>query len=50
MAITTFQSAHQTEWSLVFAAALIAVVPVVVAFIAGRRFFIRDLATGGATG
>ena len=50
VAITTFLSAHQTGWSLVFAAALIAVVLIVVAFIAGRRFFIRDLATGGAKG
>jgi multiple sugar transport system permease protein len=50
VAIATFQSAHQTEWSLVFAAALIAVVPVIIAFIAGQRFFIRGLAAGGVKG
>lgn len=50
IAIATFQSAHQTEWSLVFAASLIAVVPVIAAFVLGQRFFIRGLATSGLKG
>lgn len=50
IAIATFHSAHQTEWSLVFAASLIAVVPVVAAFVLGQRFFIRGLASSGLKG
>jgi multiple sugar transport system permease protein len=50
IAIATFQSAHQTEWSLVFAASLIAVAPVIAAFVLGQRFFIRGLATSGLKG
>jgi len=50
IAIATFQSAHQTEWSLVFAASLIAVVPVIAAFVLGQRFFIRGLASSGVKG
>ena len=50
IAIATFQSAHQTEWSLVFAASLIAVVPVILAFVFGQRFFIRGLSSSGLKG
>ena len=50
IAIATFQSAHQTEWSLVFAASLIAVAPVIAAFVLGQRFFIRGLASSGVKG
>lgn len=50
IAIATFHSAHQTEWSLVFAASLIAVLPVIVAFVLGQRFFIQGLASGGLKG
>jgi len=49
-AIAPFQSAHHTEWSLGFAAALTAAVPVVIAFAAGQRFFIRGMAAGEVKG
>jgi multiple sugar transport system permease protein len=46
MAIALFQSAHQTEWGLVFAASLIAIVPVITVFVVFQRYFVRGLTTG----
>jgi multiple sugar transport system permease protein len=46
MAIALFQSAHQTQWGLVFAASLIAIVPVIVVFITFQRYFVRGLTAG----
>jgi len=46
MAIALFQSAHQTQWGLVFAASLIAIVPVIVVFVVFQRYFVRGLTTG----
>lgn len=46
MAIALFQSAHQTQWGLVFAASLIAIVPVIVVFVVFQRYFVRGLTAG----
>jgi multiple sugar transport system permease protein len=46
MAIALFQSAHQTQWGLVFAASLIAITPVIVVFVVFQRYFVRGLTTG----
>lgn len=46
MAIALFQSAHQTEWGLVFAASLIAILPVITVFVVFQRYFVRGLTTG----
>jgi len=46
MAIALFQSAHQTQWGLVFAAALIAIIPVIVVFVVFQRYFVRGLTSG----
>jgi multiple sugar transport system permease protein len=46
MAIALFQSAHQTQWGLVFAASLIAIIPVIVVFVVFQRYFVRGLTTG----
>lgn len=48
--IKLFQGMHTTNWSLVFAATLIAMVPSIVLFIAGQKYFISGLATGGIKG
>lgn len=45
--IALFQSEHLTEWGQVFAASIIAVVPVVIVFIVFQRYFIRgDISSG----
>jgi multiple sugar transport system permease protein len=46
MAIALFQSAHQTQWGLVFAASLIAIIPVIVVFVVFQRYFVRGLTSG----
>lgn len=46
MAIALFQTAHQTQWGLVFAASLIAIVPVILVFIVFQRYFVRGLTAG----
>ena len=50
IAIRLFQGQHSTRWSLVFAAALIALVPVVLAYVFFQRAFIRTVDTGGIKG
>lgn len=50
VALRFFQRAHGTEWGLVFAAATIAVVPVVLVFLAFQRHFVAGLALGGSKG
>ena len=46
VAIATFHGQHGTDWGLVFAASLIALVPVIVIFIALQRYFIKGLTAG----
>lgn len=46
VAIATFQTAHGTEWGLVFAASLIAVIPVITIFVSLQRYFMGGLTSG----
>jgi multiple sugar transport system permease protein len=48
--IALFQSAHLTEWGQVFAASIVALVPVVLLFAFFQRFFIRGISTTGLKG
>lgn len=50
IAIALFQGQHQTSWGLVFAASLIAVVPVVIVFLAFQRHFVSGLTSGALKG
>lgn len=50
IAIALFQRQHLTEWGQVFAASLVALVPVMVVFIVFQRYFIRGIATTGLKG
>lgn len=50
IAIRLFQGQHSTRWGLVFAASLIALVPVVLAYVLFQRAFIRTVDTGGLKG
>lgn len=46
IAIALFQGQHSTSWGLVFAASLLAIVPVLVVYIVFQRFFVAGLASG----
>jgi multiple sugar transport system permease protein len=48
--IALFQSEHLTEWGQVFAASLVALVPVVIIFIVFQRYFVQGISTTGIKG
>lgn len=50
IAIALFQGQHVTSWGLVFAASAIAVVPVIVVFLAAQRHFVGGLTSGAVKG
>ena len=48
--IAVFQGVHTTNWGLVFAASLIAIVPVLLLFIALQKYFIKGMVAGAVKG
>ena len=46
LGIAAFQGAHTTAWGLVFAASVVAVLPVVIVYVAGQKHFIAGIAVG----
>lgn len=48
--IALFQSAHLTEWGQVFAASIVAIVPVIIVFAVFQRHFIRGDVSSGIKG
>lgn len=50
LAIAEFQGQNATQWGLVFAASLIAVIPVIIVFLLFQRFFVQGLTSGAVKG
>ena len=50
VALANFRGAHTTNWGLVFAGSLVAVVPTVLLFIFFQRYFIQGLTSGAVRG
>ena len=50
IAIALFQNQHLTQWGQVFAASIVALVPVITVFVIFQRHFIRGIATSGLKG
>jgi multiple sugar transport system permease protein len=50
VAIAMFHGQHGTDWGLVFAASLIAVVPVIAVFVSLQRYFVGGLTAGAFKG
>lgn len=50
LAIALFQGENSTLWGLVFAASVIAVVPVIVVFLLFQRYFVQGLTAGAVKG
>lgn len=50
IAIASFQGQHGTEWGLVFAASLIAAVPVIAVYVSMQRYFVSGLTSGAFKG
>jgi multiple sugar transport system permease protein len=50
LAIALFQGENSTLWGLVFAASVVAVVPVIVVFLVFQRYFVQGLTSGAVKG
>jgi multiple sugar transport system permease protein len=50
VAIQLFQGQNATQWGLVFAASLIAVIPVIIVFLVFQRYFVQGLTAGAVKG
>jgi ABC-type glycerol-3-phosphate transport system permease component len=50
IAIALFQNQHLTQWGQVFAASIVALIPVITVFVIFQRHFIRGIATSGLQG
>jgi len=50
IAIALFQNQHLTQWGQVFAASIVALIPVVTVFVLFQRHFIRGIARSGLKG
>jgi multiple sugar transport system permease protein len=50
IALRLFQGQHASQWGLVFAASLIAIVPVMLVFVAFQRTFVKGISAGGVKG
>ena len=50
LAIALFQGQNSTLWGLVFAASVMAVIPVIVVFLVFQRYFVQGLTSGAVKG
>ncbi len=50
VALRSFQSEYGTEWSLLMAGSLIALLPMLLIFLAAQQYFVRGIATTGLGG
>ncbi len=50
IAIMLFQGQHATNWSLVFAASLYAILPVIIIFVLFQKYFVKGLSSGAIKG
>ena len=47
LGLTTFQSAHYTNWPVLMAGTLLSQLPVLLLFIVGQRYFVSSIANDG---
>lgn len=50
LGLATFQGAHATEWTILMAANVMSLVPMMVVFFVAQRYFIRSVAATGLAG
>ena len=50
LGLATFQGSHETEWTLLMAANVMSLLPMLVVFIVAQRFFVRSVAATGLAG
>jgi multiple sugar transport system permease protein len=47
LGLTTFRSVYQNQWDLIMAGSVLAILPILIVYIAGQRYFVRGIATSG---
>jgi len=47
LGLTTFRSVYQNQWDLIMAGSVLAILPILIVYIAGQRYFVRGIATTG---
>ena len=50
LGLSTFQGAHQTQWTVLMAGNMLALLPMVIAFVLTQRSFVRSIAAFGTEG
>jgi multiple sugar transport system permease protein len=50
LGLSTFQGAHQTKWTVLMAGNMLALLPMVIAFVLTQRSFVRSIAGSGLKG
>ena len=50
LGLATFRGSHETEWTLLMAANVMSLLPMLVVFIVAQRFFVRSVAATGLAG
>lgn len=50
VAIAAYQGVHTTNWGLVFAASLIAIVPVLILFVSLQKYYVKGMVAGAVKG
>ena len=48
--IRTFQGMYSTEWTLLMAASILDIIPILIVFVIGQRYFIKGINIGGVKG
>ena len=47
LGLVTFRGQYQNQWDLIMAGSVIAILPIMIVYIAGQRYFVRGIATTG---
>ncbi len=47
LGLVTFRGQYQNQWDLIMAGSVIAILPILVVYVAGQRYFVRGIATTG---
>ena len=50
LGLSTFQGAHSTAWTLLMAGNVLAVLPMLLAFVLAQRQFVNSIASAGIKG
>src|ERR1700716_4227420 len=47
LGLVPFRGAYQNQWNLIMAGSVLAILPILIVYIAGQRYFVRGIATTG---